>query len=96
MFVVGLLLRVGVSLDVVMFVGMLGVAVGVFVFYLMGYLFIGMLVIMVFVFSDIVDGIMVCVLGCFSVWGVYFDFIFDWVGDVVIFGGFVFWYFGCW
>ena len=92
--VAGLLLRAGVSPDVVTLVGTLGVAAGALVFYPTGHLLIGTLVITAFVFSDTVDGIMARASGRSSSWGAYLDSTLDRVGDAAIFGGLVLWYLG--
>ena len=52
------LLRLGVSPDVVTVVGTLGVSLGALLFYPRGEFLVGTLVITAFVFSDTVDGIM--------------------------------------
>jgi CDP-diacylglycerol--glycerol-3-phosphate 3-phosphatidyltransferase len=90
----GLLLRAGISPDVVTLVGTLGVAAGALVFYPTGHLLIGTLVITAFVFSDTVDGIMARASGRSSSWGAYLDSTLDRVGDAAIFGGLVLWYLG--
>ena len=92
--VAGLLLRVGISPDVVTLVGTLGVAAGALVFYPRGHLLVGTLVITAFVFSDTVDGIMARASGRSSSWGAYLDSTLDRVGDAAIFGGLVLWYLG--
>ena len=55
---VNLFLRLGISPDVVTLVGTLGVSAGALVFFPMGLVWQGVLVITVFVFSDLVDGAM--------------------------------------
>jgi CDP-diacylglycerol--glycerol-3-phosphate 3-phosphatidyltransferase len=92
--VAGLLLRAGVSPDVVTLVGTLGVAAGALAFYPTGHLLLGTLVITAFVFSDTVDGIMARASGRSSSWGAYLDSTLDRVGDAAIFGGLVLWYLG--
>lgn len=92
--VAGLLLRAGISPDVVTLVGTLGVAAGALVFYPRGHLLVGTLVITAFVFSDTVDGIMARASGRSSSWGAYLDSTLDRVGDAAIFGGLVLWYLG--
>lgn len=89
-----LLLRVGVSPDVVTLVGTLGVAAGALVLYPAGHLLAGTLVITAFVFSDTVDGIMARASGRSSSWGAYLDSTLDRVGDAAVFGGIVLWYSG--
>ena len=92
--VAALLIRLGVSPDVVTVIGTVGVAAGALVFYPRGEFLVGTLVIVAFVFSDTVDGIMARRLGRSSNWGAYLDSTLDRVGDAAIFGGLVLWYAG--
>lgn len=89
-----LLLRLGVSPDVVTLVGTLGVAVGALALYPGGHLLAGTLVITAFVFSDSVDGIMARRSGVSSLWGAYLDSTLDRVGDAAVFGGLLLWFTG--
>ncbi|MBC7639915.1 MAG: CDP-alcohol phosphatidyltransferase family protein [Rhodoferax sp.] len=89
-----LLLRLGVSPDVVTLVGTLGVAVGALALYPGGHLLAGTLVIVAFVFADTVDGIMARTSGRSSSWGAYLDSTLDRVGDAAVFGGLVLWFTG--
>lgn len=92
--VASLLLRLRVSPDVVTLVGTFGVAAGALVFYPLGRLLTGTLVITAFVFSDTVDGIMARSSGRSSSWGAYLDSTLDRVGDAAVFGGLVLWFTG--
>ncbi|MGL4744895.1 MAG: phosphatidylinositol phosphate synthase [Dermatophilaceae bacterium] len=92
--VAALLLRLGVSPDIVTVVGTLGVAGGALVFYPRGEFLVGTLAITAFVFADTVDGIMARRLGRSSRWGAYLDSTLDRVGDAAIFGGLVLWFAG--
>ena len=87
-----LLLRLGVSPDVVTLAGTLGVSAGALVFFPRGQLLIGVLVVTAFVFSDTVDGIMARMQGRSSAWGAYLDSTLDRVGDAAVFGGLVLYY----
>ena len=89
-----LLVRLGVSPDVVTVVGTLGVCFGALWFYPRGQLLVGTLVITAYVFSDTVDGVMARLSGRSSTWGAYLDSTLDRVGDAAIFGGLVLWYAG--
>jgi CDP-diacylglycerol--glycerol-3-phosphate 3-phosphatidyltransferase len=84
-----LLMRLGVSPDAVTLVGTLGVCAGALVFFPQGELLIGVLVITVFVFSDMIDGFMARELGRSSKWGAFWDSTLDRLGDAAIFGGLV-------
>jgi Phosphatidylglycerophosphate synthase len=87
-----LLLRAGVSPDVVTVVGTLGVCVGALAFYPRGEFFVGTLVITAFVFSDMVDGAMARMSGRSSRWGAFLDSTLDRIGDGAVFGGLVLWF----
>lgn len=89
-----LLLRWGVSPDAVTIVGTLGVAVGALVFYPMGELFWGTVFITVFVFSDLVDGIMARIEGAGGTWGNFLDSTLDRIADGALFAGVAIWFFG--
>ncbi|WP_432935553.1 phosphatidylinositol phosphate synthase [Kribbella sp. CA-253562] len=87
-----LLLRLGVSPDAVTLVGTFGVAAGALVFFPRGELWIGTLVITLFVFSDLIDGHMARTSGTSSKWGSYLDSTLDRLGDGAVFGGLVLFY----
>ena len=86
-----LLLRLGISPDVVTIVGTLGVSVGALAFYPRHAFFWGTVVITLCVFSDTVDGVMARMSGRSGKWGAYLDSTLDRVGDSAIFGGLVLW-----
>ena len=89
-----LLLKLGISPDVVTVVGTLGVCAGALAFYPRHEFFWGTVVITLFVFSDTVDGVMARMSGRSGKWGAYLDSTLDRVGDSAIFGGLVLWYAG--
>ena len=89
-----LFLRLGISPDIVTIVGTVGVCVGALAFFPRGDIWIGVLVITAFVFSDNVDGIMARQSGRSSKWGAYLDSTLDRIGDSAIFGGLVLYYAG--
>ena len=84
---VNLFIKLGVSPDTVTLVGTLGVAAGALVFFPQGELLVGVLVITVFVFSDLIDGAMARRLGSASKFGAFFDSTLDRIGDGAIFIG---------
>ncbi|GAB3116757.1 CDP-alcohol phosphatidyltransferase family protein [Janibacter alkaliphilus] len=88
-----MLLRMGISPDVVTLVGTLGVCAGALIFFPMGELFIGVMVITAFVFSDTIDGIMARMRGGSSSWGAFLDSTLDRAGDGAVFAGLAIWYF---
>ncbi|PRY56665.1 CDP-diacylglycerol--glycerol-3-phosphate 3-phosphatidyltransferase [Knoellia remsis] len=89
-----LLIRLGISPDVVTVVGTLGVSLGALLFYPRGEFLIGTLVITAFVFSDTVDGIMARRMERSSTWGAFLDSTLDRVADASVFGGLVLFYAG--
>jgi CDP-diacylglycerol---glycerol-3-phosphate 3-phosphatidyltransferase len=89
-----LFLRLGISPDIVTIVGTVGVCVGALAFFPRGAIWVGVLVITAFVFSDNVDGIMARESGRSSRWGAYLDSTLDRIGDSAIFGGLVLYYAG--
>jgi len=92
--VAALLVRMGISPDVVTLVGTLGVSLAALWFYPQGQFLVGTLVITAFVFSDTIDGIMARSTGRSSAWGAFLDSTLDRIGDAAIFGGLVLYYAG--
>ena len=84
---VKLFIKWGISPDTVTFVGTVGVSAGALIFYPMGELFIGTLVITAFVFSDLIDGKMAREMGRKSTFGSFWDSTLDRIADGAIFGG---------
>jgi CDP-diacylglycerol---glycerol-3-phosphate 3-phosphatidyltransferase len=89
-----LFLRWGISPNTVTFVGTLGVVAGAVIFFPQGDLFVGVLVITAFVFSDIIDGYMARASGQVSPFGAFWDSTLDRIGDAAIFGGLAMYYVG--
>jgi CDP-diacylglycerol--glycerol-3-phosphate 3-phosphatidyltransferase len=89
-----LFLRWGISPNTVTFVGTLGVVAGALIFFPQGKLFVGVLVITAFVFSDMIDGYMARTSGQVSKFGAFWDSTLDRVGDAAIFGGLAMYYVG--
>lgn len=81
------LLRAHVSPDVVTIVGGLGSAAAALVFFPKGYLFPGVLVILLFIFSDLLDGTMARMSGRSGPWGAFLDSTLDRVTDAAIMAG---------
>ncbi|MFI7065105.1 phosphatidylinositol phosphate synthase [Kribbella sp. NPDC050124] len=90
--IANLLLKLGVSADVVTLVGTIGVCAGALIFFPRGQLWLGVVVITCFVFSDLIDGHMARTSGTSSKWGSYLDSTLDRIGDGAIFGGLVMYY----
>jgi CDP-diacylglycerol--glycerol-3-phosphate 3-phosphatidyltransferase/CDP-diacylglycerol--inositol 3-phosphatidyltransferase len=89
-----LFLRWGISPNTVTFVGTLGVCAGALIFFPRGQLLVGVVVITVFVFSDMIDGYMARTSGQVSKFGAFWDSTLDRVGDAAIFGGLAMYYVG--
>jgi CDP-diacylglycerol--glycerol-3-phosphate 3-phosphatidyltransferase/CDP-diacylglycerol--inositol 3-phosphatidyltransferase len=85
------LLRLGVSPDAVTLVGTVGVCAGSLGFFPRGELFVGVVVVTLFVFSDLIDGYMARASGASSKWGAWLDSTLDRIGDGAVFGGLVLW-----
>jgi CDP-diacylglycerol--glycerol-3-phosphate 3-phosphatidyltransferase/CDP-diacylglycerol--inositol 3-phosphatidyltransferase len=92
--IANLLLRLGVSPDVVTVVGTLGVASGALIFFPRGQFFVGVLVVTAFVFSDLIDGYMARLSGRTTAWGAFLDSTLDRLGDAAVFAGLVMWFAG--
>ncbi len=87
------LLRWGVTPDAVTIMGTVGVAGGALVFYPLGQLFWGTVFITLFVFSDVIDGIMARLKGHGGPWGSFLDSTLDRIADGALFAGVAVWFF---
>ncbi len=90
--IANLLLKLGVSADMVTLVGTVGVSAGALIFFPRGQLWLGAVVITCFVFSDLIDGHMARTSGTSSKWGSYLDSTLDRIADGAIFGALVLFY----
>ena len=81
------LLRLGVSPDAVTVVGTVGLSAAALWFFPRGQFLTGVLVICLFVFSDLVDGHMARLSGRVSPFGAFLDSTLDRVGDAAVFAG---------
>ncbi|WP_433874077.1 phosphatidylinositol phosphate synthase [Sinomonas atrocyanea] len=88
------LLRLRVSPDAVTAVGTLGVTASALVLYPLGQLFWGTIAITLFIFSDVLDGIMARLTRRTGRWGSFLDSTLDRVQDGAVFAGIAFWFFG--
>src|SRR3954454_1857689 len=84
---INLFIRLGISPDVVTVVGTLGVAAGALICFPQGWLWQGVLVIAVFIFSDLIDGAMARKIGRTDKFGAFLDSTLDRVADAALFGG---------
>jgi CDP-diacylglycerol--glycerol-3-phosphate 3-phosphatidyltransferase len=81
------LLRLGISPDLVTVLGTVGVVLAALVCFPQGWLWQGVLIVTVFVLSDMLDGQMAKVSGKASAWGAFLDSTSDRLGDAAVFGG---------
>jgi CDP-diacylglycerol--glycerol-3-phosphate 3-phosphatidyltransferase len=88
------LLDRGVTADAVTIAGTLGVVLGALVLYPAGELFWGTVVITLFIFSDVLDGVMARLAGSPGAWGSFLDSTLDRVQDAAVFLGLMLWFFG--
>ncbi len=88
------LAQTGLSPDVVTIVGTIGVSGAAIGFFSRGVFFIGTLVITLFVFSDLLDGLIARAKGTSSKWGAFLDSSSDRIADSAIFGSIAIWYAG--
>lgn len=86
-----LLLRMHVSPDAVTVVGTVGTCTAALVFFPRGEFLWGLLVIVLFVFSDLLDGTMARMAGTSGPWGNFLDATLDRVADGCMFGALVLW-----
>lgn len=92
--IANLLLKLGVSADAVTLVGTVGVSAGALIFFPTGHIWLGVVVITCFVFSDLIDGYMARTSGTSSKWGSFLDSTLDRLADGAVFGGLVLYYAG--
>jgi CDP-diacylglycerol--glycerol-3-phosphate 3-phosphatidyltransferase len=88
------LAKSGLSPDVVTVVGTLGVSGTAIGFFSQGIFFWGTLAITLFVFSDMLDGLIARARGRTSKWGAFLDSSCDRIADSAIFGSLAIWYAG--
>ncbi len=85
------LLRIGLSPDAVTVIGTVGVSGAAAYFFPDGEFVIGILIMVLFVFSDMLDGTMARLQKRTGVWGAFLDSTLDRVADGVIFGSVLIW-----
>lgn len=85
------LLRIGLTPDLVTLIGTVGVSVAAIVFFPRGQFVIGVLVIVLFIFSDMIDGAMARSQQRSGPWGAFLDSTLDRVADGFIFGALLIW-----
>ena len=85
------LLRIGLSPDAVTVIGPVGVSAAAAYFFPRGQFVPGILIMLLFVFSDMLDGTMARLQNRTGVWGAFLDSSLDRVADGVIFGSVLIW-----
>ena len=88
------LLAIGLTPNAVTVIGTAGVSAGALVIYPMGQLFWGTVVITLFVFSDLIDGLMATLGDKRSEIGGFLDSVCDRIQDSAVFLGLMLWFFG--
>ncbi|RCV51037.1 phosphatidylinositol phosphate synthase [Marinitenerispora sediminis] len=86
------LARLGVTPNMVTLVGTAGVVVSALFFYPRGDLYVGTLVITVFVLFDMLDGAVARATGTTSKWGAFLDSTLDRLSDAAVFSGLLLWF----
>ena len=82
-----LLIRRGVSPDVVTVTGTAGVVLAALICFPQGWLWQGVVITTFFVISDMLDGLMAKSTGTATPWGAFLDSTSDRLGDAAVFGG---------
>ena len=82
-----LLISRGVSPDVVTVAGTAGVVLAALICFPQGWLWQGVVIVTIFVISDMIDGLMAKITGTASNWGAFLDSSLDRLGDAAVFGG---------
>ncbi len=85
-------LRIGLTPDMVTWIGTIGVCVGALYFFPRGEFVAGVLFIAVFVIFDLLDGTMARISGTSSTWGAFLDSTLDRIADGAVFGGLMLFY----
>lgn len=85
------LIKIGLSPDAVTLIGTIGVSAAALFFFPRGEFAWGVFVIVLFVFSDLIDGTMARMLGRKGPWGAFLDSTLDRIADGFIFGALLIW-----
>ena len=88
------LVRAGVSPDAITVLGTVGVVAGALALFPRGELFVGTLVVTLFVLTDVLDGAMARRIERRSVFGAWLDSTCDRLADAAVFSGLVLWFVG--
>src|SRR5919108_123664 len=88
------LARTPVTPNAVTVIGTVGVAGGALGLFPLGELFPGAFTCTIFVFLDMLDGVLARIKGTSGSWGAFLDSTMDRIADAGIFGGLVIWFYG--
>jgi phosphatidylinositol phosphate synthase len=86
------LARTPVTPNMITVAGTVGVAASALSMFPIGYLFPGAATCTVFVFTDMLDGVLARLKGTSGTWGAFLDSTLDRLGDASVFGGLVIWF----
>ncbi|RNL83631.1 phosphatidylinositol phosphate synthase [Halostreptopolyspora alba] len=86
--------RMGLSANTVTLVGTTGVVVCSLLFYPRGYLYVGSVLVTVFVLFDMLDGAVARAAGSESTWGAFLDSTLDRLSDAAVLSGLLLWFMG--
>ena len=89
--VAGGLIKIGLTPDAVTLIGTIGVSATALWFFPRGQFVVGVLVIMLFIFSDMLDGAMARKMGRSGPWGAFLDSTLDRIADGFVFGALLIW-----
>jgi len=90
--VIQALARTPVTPNMITVAGTVGVSASALALFPIGELFPGAASATVFVFTDMLDGMLARVKGTSGVWGAFLDSTMDRVGDAAVFGGITIWF----
>ncbi len=90
--IAGILVKLGVSPNAVTVLGTVGISGAAILFFPEGNFFVGTLVILVFIFSDLLDGTVARISGKSNPIGAFLDSTMDRVTDAALFGSLVIYY----
>jgi CDP-diacylglycerol---glycerol-3-phosphate 3-phosphatidyltransferase len=87
--VAALLIKIGLTPNLVTVIGTAGISLSAILFFSAGEFFIGTLVVLLFIFSDLLDGTMARLTGKKNPIGAFLDSTLDRVADAALFGSIV-------
>lgn len=85
------LLRIGMTPDMVTYIGTIATCSAALIFFPQGEFLTGIAVMVLFIFSDLLDGTMARLSGTQGPWGAWLDSTLDRVADGAVFGGMLIW-----